>query len=145
MKKTFFTVLFAAAAFAVSLPVTSFAEHEHTPLGEKMEAMAHALKDLKPLLGDATKKDAALASIAKAKESATAARDLEPAKTKDIPEADRAKFIEGYKKSIDGVIATLDKLAVAVKNDKTGEEAAIYAQLGDEKRRGHASYMKKGQ
>lgn len=140
MTKKLTTALFAAVLLAVT-PSISIAE-EHTPLEDQMSAMNKAFKTLKKQAEDASKKDASLELIATMKKSAAASKDLAPAKAKDVPEKDRAKFVEDYKAAMDQLIAGIDKLEKAV---KAGDGAAAKAAIDDlnkQKGDGHKKFQK---
>src|ERR1044071_7148988 len=90
--KHLFTALFAAAALAFP----AMAEDE-TPLGKEMEKVSKGLKLVNRNLADPAQKDANIAKLGEVKAALQKAVDLEPAKAKDVPAGEKAKFIADYK------------------------------------------------
>ncbi len=132
--KNLFTLL---AACAIAVP--AFAE-EDTPLGKEMEKIGKALKAINRNIADASQKDANLAKVADAKAANMAALKYEPAKTKDVPAADKAKFISGYKAAMEEVGKNLDALKAAIEGGKTDDAKALLEKLNTEKKEGHKKY-----
>ena len=132
--KHLFTLL---AACAIAVP--AFAE-EDTPLAKEMEKIGKALKAINRNVADAGQKDANLAKIAEAKTACAAALKYEPAKTKDVPAAEKAKFVDGYKASMQDVGKNLDALKAAIEGGKTDEAKGILEKLNGQKKDGHKKY-----
>ena len=132
--KNLFTLL---AACAIAVP--AFAE-EDTPLTKEMEKLNKAIKAVTRNIADAGQKDANLAKVAEAKAANTAGLKYEPAKTKDVPAAEKAKFVEGYKASMQEVGKNLDALKAAIEGGKTDEAKSILEKLNTEKKEGHKKY-----
>src|SRR3954471_4159238 len=72
-------------------------KEDQTELGAKMEKASGAWRQAKKQTDKPDMKDDTLAKLATVKENLTAALKFEPAYTKDQPEADRAKFVAGYR------------------------------------------------
>jgi soluble cytochrome b562 len=132
--KHLFTLL---AACAIAVP--AFAE-EDTPLGKEMEKISKALKAINRNIADAGAKDANLAKLAEAKAANQAALKYEPAKTKDVPAADKAKFLSGYKAAMEEVGKEMDALKAAIEGGKTEEAKALLEKLNNAKKDGHKKY-----
>ena len=132
--KNLFTLL---AACAIAVP--AFAE-EDTPLTKEMEKLNKAIKAVTRNIADAGQKDANLAKVAEAKAANAAGMKYEPAKTKDVPAAEKAKFVEGYKASMQEVGKNLDALKAAIEGGKTDEAKSILEKLNTEKKEGHKKY-----
>src|SRR4051794_23641519 len=106
----------------VALPVLSAQDapkkmapkEDQTELGDKMEKLNNAYRKLGRQVSDATKNEDSLAQVAIIKESAMAALKLEPAKKKELPEADQAKFVADYQAKMKEFNATVDKLQAAL-------------------------------
>ena len=81
------------AAFAITVPAIA---EDDTPLGKEMEKISKALKAVNRDLADPSKKADNLKKIADAKEACAAGAKMDPAKTKEVSAADKAKFLEGY-------------------------------------------------
>ena len=132
--KNLFTLL---AACAIAVP--AFAE-EDTPLTKEMEKISKALKFIKRNIADAGQKDANLAKLAEAKAANAAGLKYEPAKTKDVPAAEKAKFLSGFKASMEEAGKSLDALKAAIEGGKTDEAKLILEKLDNEKKEGHKKY-----
>ena len=125
------------AAFAITVP--AFAE-EDTPLAKEMEKIGKALKGVNRDIADASKKDENLKRIADAKAANQAATKFEPAKTKEVPAADKAKFLAGYKTAMEDAGKLLDSLKAAVEAGKTDDAKAVMDKLNKAKKDGHKEY-----
>jgi len=136
--KHLLTALFAAAILAA--PV--MAADDETPLDKEMEKANKAYKLVKRNLADAAQKEANVAKIAEVKASFEKAADLEPAKAKDIPAADKAKFVADYKAAIKDAIKDLDALKAAIEAGKTDEAAKLIEKLDGDKKEGHKKFKK---
>jgi soluble cytochrome b562 len=132
--KPLFTLL---AACAIAVP--AFAE-EDTPLAKEMEKVSKALKAINRNLADAAQKDANVAKATEAIAANVAAMKYEPAKTKDVPAADKAKFLSGYKASMEEAGKELGALKTALQAGKTDEAKAILDKLNTAKKEGHKKY-----
>ena len=132
--KHLFTLL---AACAIAVP--AFAE-EDTPLGKEMEKISKALKAINRNVADASAKDANLAKVADAKAANLAALKYEPAKTKDVPAAEKANFLKGYKAAMEEVGKELDALKAAIEGGKTEDAKALLEKLNNAKKDGHKKY-----
>ena len=126
---------------ACAMIVPAFSE-EDTPLSKEMEKLNKALKSVKHNLADAAQKDANLEKLAVAKAACEAAVKFEPAKTKEIPEADKAKFVSDFKASIEEVGKNLDALKAAIEAGKTDDAKALIDKLNAGKKEGHKKFKK---
>jgi cytochrome c556 len=130
--------LLCAVTFASGLRA---ADEPKTPLGEQMEKINAANRKLgRGAVNDASKNEASLAAVAEMKAAFTEALKYDPKNTADLPAADRAKHVEGYKAEVKKVIAELDKLAAALKAGKNEEAATIYAAIGQMQKDDHKIY-----
>lgn len=136
MKIKLFSVLLLAA-----LLTPGFAE-EDTPLAQEMSKISKALKVVNRAIADPAAKDANLAKIAEAKTAAEKSLTLEPAMTKDVPEAEKAKFIEDYKAGMNGMIKELDELKAAVEAGKSEDATKVMEKLNTGKKEGHKKFQK---
>src|SRR5437870_4426770 len=126
-------LLTLVATCAIALPAFTRAE-EDTPMGKEMEKLSKALKAVNRNIADADQKAANLEKIAIAKAANLAAAKYEPVKTKEIPAADKAKFLSDFKASMEEVGKNLDALKAAVEAGKIDEAKAIYEKLMAEKK-----------
>lgn len=135
-----FKSLFMLCALA-AFTVPAFAEEE-TPLGDEMGKISKALKAVNRAIADASAKDANLAKVAEAKACAEKALTLDPAKTADVPAAEKAKFIEDYKASVKEMITQLDELKAAIEAGKSDDATKVMEKLNTGKKEGHKKFKK---
>jgi soluble cytochrome b562 len=116
---------------------------QKTELGDKMKAMGKDLKQLKGQIGDATKQQSTVDLLESAKKNAGAAKKLTPVKAKEVPEAERPKFITDFQAEIDKLIGDLGKIEDAVKAGKYDDAKKLYGGLNQLKREGHEKFAPK--
>lgn len=83
-----------------------------TPLEEEMDKMKYAFRGLRAALeapADA-EKDEYVALADNLRAAAIASKNLEPRKTRSIPEDKRAEFLAGYRQSMDDLTGLADAL-----------------------------------
>lgn len=138
----FNTLLTLVAAFALSATLTSAAEEKHddTPLGKEMSQMNKSLRLLKRQVADPAKKAENLELLAKIRKNTKAAHDYEPAKGKDVPAADKAAYMEKYKKQMLELDKTFEQLETALKDDKQDEAKKAFEKLTEQKEQGHKDF-----
>lgn len=134
--------MLATVLATAALAVSAFAAEDETPLGTQMEKVSKALK----AVGRAAKegkvsKDLA-AKVEEAQKATEEALKFEPAKTKDVPAADKEKFLADYKKSMEVTIKTLGELKAAVEAEKADEVGKIMEKLNGQKKEGHKAFKK---
>jgi hypothetical protein len=134
--KTLLTVL---TTLALGLSSAICAE-EDTPLAKQMSAMNKSLRMLKRQIGDASKKSDNLALVAKIKDNLAESAKLQPAKTKDVPEAEKAAYVEKYKQQLSDLGKTYDSIEAAIKADKLDEAKAGFEKLSEQKEKGHKDF-----
>jgi hypothetical protein len=135
--KHLFTV--AIAALAISVP--AFAE-EDTPLGKEMEKAGKAMKAIGKACKDGKVTKDLASKVDDIKAAFEASAKLEPAKTADVPAAEKAKFVADYKAAMEKSIKELDALKAAVEAEKTDEVAKILEKLNAGKKQGHKAFKK---
>ncbi len=145
------TVLFPAAALIRAdgpppPPAGEHSQHEHkepdTELGKTMEKLNGAWRKLRKQVNDAASNANSVEQVAIVKEGALKASTLEPDKAKDLPEADRPKFIHDYQAKMKEFAAKLDKLSDAFKANDNTAAAALMKELGQMQREGHKEYKR---
>ena len=117
----------------------AFAE-EDTALAKEMKTVNKNLRTLKRQVEDASKKDENLGLIAASKKAIEASIKLEPAKTKDVPAADKAAYLEKYKAQMTEMNKSFDALETAVKDGKVDDAKKVFEKLGEEKEKGHKDF-----
>ena len=126
------TLAFAATA--------AFAAEDDTPLAKEMKTMNKSLRALKKQVADPAKKDDSLALIATIKKSLDASTKLEPAKTKEVPAAEKAAYLDKYKAQLADLAKTYDELEAAIKADKADDVKKALDKLSEEKEKGHKDF-----
>jgi hypothetical protein len=134
--KVLLTVL---ATFSLGFSTAICAE-EDTPLTKQMTAMNKSLRTLKRQISDAAKKDDNLALLGKMKGNLAEAIKLEPKKTKDVPAAEKAAYVEKFKQELTELGKTYDQLEAAIKDGKTAEAKAIFDKISEQKEKGHKDF-----
>ena len=133
--KNLFTI--TVATLAIAFP--AFAEEE-TPLGKEMEKVSKAMK----AIGRASKEGKVTKDLAskvdEAKTAFEAAAKLEPAKLKEVPAADKAKFLTDYKASCEVAIKELAVLKAAIEAEKADDVAKSLEKLNTGKKEGHKAF-----
>ena len=114
-----------------------------TELGDKMEKLNGAYRKLGKQAPDATMNADSLKQVAIIKEAAAAALKLEPAKKKDLPEAEQAKFVADYQAKMKEFIATVDKLEAAFKAGDNATAAKLVEDMKTERNDDHKAFQKK--
>ena len=113
---------------------------DDTPLAKEMKTVNKSIRTMKRQIDDPAKKDDNLQLIATAKKSLDECLKLEPAKTKDVPAADKAAYVDKYKSEMKEVVKTFDDLEAAVKDGKTDDAKKIFEKLADQKEKGHKDF-----
>jgi hypothetical protein len=143
-----FTLFFPAAAIIradgdpAPKEAKSGPKEEDTELGKTMETLNKAWRKLRKQVADPASNASSLELVAIVKEQSEKALTLQPDKAKDLPEADRPKFIEGYKTKMKEFHAKLDKLSDAFKANDNTTAAAVLKELGLMQREGHKEYKR---
>ena len=128
-------------ALTLALGCTAvFAAEDDTPLAKEMKTMNKSLRALKKQVADASKKDDNLALIATIKKSLDAAAKLEPAKTKEVPAAEKAAYLDKYKGEMADLAKTYDELEAAIKADKADDVKKALDKLSEQKEKGHKDF-----
>lgn len=111
-----------------------------TPLAEQMGGMAKDIRSLRKMVSNPAQKDASLLLVKDMESRATKAKGFEPAKTKNIPAAQKDQFIADFQKQIDGLIGDFQKLETAVSSGNTADATALLDKLQADKRAGHKKF-----
>ena len=135
---TFKALIRLAVAFLVCCQLN--AAEDETPLYKEMTAMNKSLRILKRQVADPAKKDDNLALVAKMKSNVDASLKLEPAKTKDVPGADKPSYLDKYKQQLVDLKKSFEDLEAALKADKQDEAKKIFEKLADQKEKAHKDF-----
>lgn len=135
-----------ATVFAVAVLATPVFAEEDTPLGKEMEKLNKAIKSVKRAIEDPaqkdTSKDANLAKLADAKAAMEKSLTLEPAMAKDVPAADKEKFLADYKASMQESLKVLEELRAAIADGKADDATKAMEKLNKGKKDGHKKFKK---
>ena len=133
------TLLTTLVAITIGLHATVRAEDD-TPLAKNMSATNKLLRTLKRQIADPAKKDENVGILEKIKTNVTEAAKLQPKKTKDVPEAEKAAYLEKYKKQMDELLKTFTDIETAVKAGKLEDAKALFDKLSEQKEKGHKDF-----
>jgi soluble cytochrome b562 len=111
-----------------------------TPLAKQMEIMEDGMKKLRRTLRKAESNKESLELIEKVEKAAKASKDMVPAKAGKIPEAERAKFVEAYKKDMEATIKTIGEMKTAVQEGKNDKAQELYKTIKTQEDKGHEKY-----
>jgi soluble cytochrome b562 len=137
------TTILATLALGITLCGHSArAEEKTTPLGDKMKIIAKSVKQLKGQVTDPTKQQSSIQLVEAAKQAATDAKALVPAKAATVPEADRPKFIADFQAQIDVLIKAFTDLDTALQAGKYDDAQKDFNGLAKIKGDGHKAFIK---
>lgn len=139
----FGTLCVLLIAGPVLTPVRAVAaDDETTEIGEQMDRMNRAFRELRKQAADAGSNAASLELVATMRAAATEAAKHTPALAADLPEAKRAGFTAAYREQMDKFIGVLDELAAAFKAGDNATAAELVGRLRDVQKQGHREYKK---
>ena len=118
------------------------AKEPDTELGKTMEKLSSAWRKLRKQAADPAANASSLELIATIKDATEKSLTLQPDKTKDLPEADRAKYVEAYKDKMKEFTTKLAKLEDAFKANDNAGAAALIKELGALQREGHKEFKR---
>jgi soluble cytochrome b562 len=107
-----------------------------------MSTLNSAWRKLRRQAGDAASNASSLEQVAIVKIAALKSATLIPEKAKDVPAADREKFVQAYKKQMEEFLADLDKLAAAFKANDNATAQTLVTKLGTMQRDGHKEFRR---
>ncbi len=111
-----------------------------TPLAKAMDELGDAVKALKKTVKDPAKKEESIKLIDKAYQASVTSKIHLPNMMAKVPEADKQKTIDGYRKMMAQTIAELAKLEMQVLDGKTEEASETMKQLKVLEDEGHEKY-----
>jgi hypothetical protein len=76
-------------------------------------------------------------------DEARKARELDPEMISQVPEAEREKFLEGFRAEMDAFIANIGKLEEALKTSRWDESRQLMETLWQNKKDGHRAFIKR--
>jgi hypothetical protein len=137
--KALLTIL-ATLTMSVHFAAAADKEKDETPLSKEMSQMNKSLRLLKRQVADPAKKQDNLELLAKIRKNVTASHDYEPAKGKDVPAADKAAYMEKYKKQMKDLEKTFEELETALKADNQEDAKKAFDKLSEQKEQGHKDF-----
>ena len=117
-------------------------EEPDTELGKVMEKINHAFRKLRKQAADPASNASSIELVATINEQSEKALTLQPDTTKDQPEADRAKYVEGYQEKMKEFREKLTKLNDAFKANDNTTAVALVKELGGIEHSGHKKYKR---
>lgn len=111
-----------------------------TELAKQMETIEEAMKKLRRTLRKAESNKESLEWIEKMEKAAVKSKELMPAMAAKVPEAERAKFVEGYKKDMEVFIKSVGEMKTAVKEGKNDRALEVYKSMKAQEDKGHEKY-----
>ncbi len=130
------------SAILIALVSSTMIRAADTALEKEMKVVKNAFNQLKQQAADPAQNTSSLALVAKIRAAAKSASSLEPEKTADLPEKDRAAFVADYKDEMKTFIANLDKLAAALKAGNNADAVKIVSDLKTMQREAHKEFRK---
>ena len=111
-----------------------------TELAKQMEIIDESMKKLRRTLRKAESNADSLVLIEKMEKACVASKDLVPAMASKVPEAERAKWVEAYKKEMEVTIKTVGEMKAAVKANNNDKANELYKTLKQQEDKGHEKY-----
>ena len=105
-------------------------KEKKTELEIRMDKIGKAFRKLKKQIADPAQNESSLALVAIMEEGARDTLELTPAKAADLPEDQRAKFVDDFHSGIKDLQAGFAKLEAALKAGRNQDAAAIVKDLG---------------
>jgi soluble cytochrome b562 len=105
-----------------------------------MEEMNDNLKKLRKSIKNASENAASLETLSKMQHATVAAKVLVPARAAKVPEADRAKFLAGYRKDMAALLEHLCKIEVALLDNDNAKAEELFKGLKKVEDDGHEKY-----
>ena len=133
------TVMLIAPALVCAEPKK---DRPDTDIEKAMEKMAGAYRKLRRQVTDPAQNAASLELVVAIKAGATEARKYTPLKAADLPEAERAAFVENFQKKLDEFLGTAGRLEDALKAGNNEEAARLVAELGKIQKADHKEFRR---
>ena len=126
----------------VAAPATRAADKKatDTPLGKAMDELGDAYKALKKTVKDPSKKEESIKLIDKAYQACVTSKIHIPNMMAKVPEAEKAKTMDGYRRMMAVTIAEFAKLEQQVIDGKSEEIAETMKALKQLEDDGHEKY-----
>ena len=130
-----------APASAPAGPPAS-ADEKKTELEARMQTLGRGFRALGYLVPDPALKAAALEILTALDSTAKAAADLTPAKSADLPEDQRERFIASYRAQMKELEDLLGNLRASLTAGDTDQAVKVVAQISEVMKKGHHDFRK---
>ena len=139
--KKFACLVLMSGVLAVVPSTTRFAfAAEDTELAKQMEEMDDNLKKLRKSVKEASQNADTLETITKIQAATVASKGLTPAKAKTVPEADRAKFVAGYRKDMIAFLKHMGDIETAILDGDNAKAEELFKGIKKLEDDGHEKY-----
>jgi soluble cytochrome b562 len=118
------------------------AEEDDSPLEGQMKILARGMRQLSQQITDAAKQSENISLLEKMKKAAVDSKNLDPRKTKDIPESQRAAFLADYRTDLDELKDALDQIETTLKAGQYEKANSLLANVNSIKKEGHGKFKK---
>lgn len=143
MKRPLLSVLAVTClSFVLPEPAAFAAEGPESEMSESMEKMSGAFRRIRRMVSNADNNAEVLELLATLRTEAVASAKLIPLRAAEVPEAQRAKFVEDFKKRMAEFLATVEKTEAAIKARDNATAAALVNDLGAMQKAGHKDFKK---
>jgi soluble cytochrome b562 len=136
------TLFFPMAALVRAADEKPAPKEEETELGKTMEKLNGAWRKLRKQAADPASNASSLELVAVIATASEKALTLQPDKVKDVPAADREKFVQDYQAKMKEFMAKLAKLNDAFKAGDNPAAVALIKELGALQRESHKEYKR---
>lgn len=113
---------------------------QKTELNDKMEEMDEALKKLRRTIRSPEQNKESLELITKIEQGALACKGMTPAKAATVPEAERAKFVNAYRKQMADLIVALCQMESAILDGSNDKAQEVYKNIKGIEDKGHEQF-----
>ncbi|HXQ79987.1 MAG TPA: cytochrome b562 [Opitutaceae bacterium] len=130
---------------ATAAPAAAPAAHEDekkTELEMRMDRIGKAFRKLKKQVGDPAQNASSLELVSTMEAAAKEAVDFTPAKAEDLPQDQRAKFLEDFRSGIKNLQDLLAKLQDALAAGKNADAEKMVADIGDFEKKEHKEFRR---
>ncbi len=113
-----------------------------TDIEKAMHQIGKAYRQLRKQVADPAQNASSLELAETIKAGATEARKHTPLKAQDLPEADRAAFVEKFREKMGEFITAVDRLEDALRAGENEEAAKLARQLDDLQKTDHKDFRR---
>lgn len=123
-------------------PQHGSSDEKKTDLEARMDKMGKAVRKLKKQIADPSQNASSLDLLAIMEGAANEALEFTPAKAADLPEDQRAKFVEDFKAGIKDLQGRFAKLRDALTAGRNSDAVAIFDDIQDFEKKEHKQFKK---